>query len=260
MKLRVKTWLGALAFRTGLYRWFFRGRALVVLFHRVDDRLAGDPISCTTAEFERYCRFFRRYFRVVSLGELLDKLERGEDISRHLVITFDDGYLDNYREAASRLRAYRLPACFFLTTNFIGSNHRPWWDAELPFAPEWMDWEQVRALHEQGFEIGAHTVNHADLGVVVGAEAEQEIVESRARLEGEIRAHIPFFSYPYGRRHQLTEENREAVRRADYRCCLSAYGGIVTPDTDPFRLPRLGISPWYISPYQFGFEAMFMRS
>ncbi|MBA2246148.1 MAG: polysaccharide deacetylase family protein [Gemmatimonadetes bacterium] len=259
MKRRVKGWLGAAAYHTRLYRRFFRNRAIIVLFHRVDDRLADDPLSCTSAEFDAYCRFFRRYFTVVSLEELLDRLERGEDISRHLVITFDDGYLDNHEVAAARLRVHEIPACFFIATNFIGSDYRPWWDAELPFAPQWMDWQEVRELHHQGFEIGAHTMNHVDLGVVVGGDAVAEIIGSRKRIERELRTEVPFFSYPYGRANQITEENREAVRRAGFRCCLSAYGGTVTPGVDLFDLPRVPISPWFASPYHFGLEAMLDR-
>src|SRR5690606_22764419 len=67
---RIKTLLGWLMFRSGLYRRFLRKRALVVLFHRVDDAYAGNPISCTTGEFDRYCAFFARYFDVVSLSDL----------------------------------------------------------------------------------------------------------------------------------------------------------------------------------------------
>ena len=100
MKRRLKALLGLLCYRSGLYRLFFRDKAIIALFHRVDDRLAGNPISCTAAQFRAFCDFFDRYFRVVSLQTLLSKLGRGEDVSGHLVITFDDGYRDNLETAA----------------------------------------------------------------------------------------------------------------------------------------------------------------
>lgn len=256
MKRRIKTVLGALAYRTGLYQRFWRNRAAIVLFHRVDDRYPGDPISCSEAEFRRYCDFFWKYFTVVSLTTLLEKLERGDDVSRHLVITFDDGYKDNHDVAAAELRKRRLPATFFIATNFIGSTRVPWWDEKAPVAPEWMTWEDVRALHADGFEIGAHTMNHVDLGVVTGNEALAEIRDSGAHLARELSAPIPYFTYPYGRPHQITEANREAVRQAGYRCCMSAHGGVVRSGADPYRLERIPISPWFTSPYHFGFEAM----
>jgi hypothetical protein len=46
------------------------------------------------------------------------------------------------------------------------------------------------------------------------------------------------------------------VRQVGFETCLSAYGGVVRPGSDPFDLKRIAVSPWYISPYQFGFEVM----
>ena len=244
LKAGIKAAIGAVVFRLGIHHLLHRNRALVVLFHRVDDRCAGNSISCSTRQFDAFCAFFRRYFVVVGLHELLDKLERNEDVSRHLVITFDDGYRDNYTEASRLLLRHGLPASFFLATNLIGSRRVPWWDAQDGIASEWMSWDDVRALRKQGFGIGAHTVNHADLGQVRGAEAVTEVVESGRRLAAELGTEVRLFSYPYGREHQITEENREAVRRAGYRCCLSVFGGAVGPGSDPYRLNRVPISPW----------------
>ena len=261
---RLKNWviaaLGWLVFHLGLHRRLSAGRAVIVLFHRVDDRYPGTPINSTRREFESFLTFFKRFYTVISLGDLLERLRRGDDVSNCLVITFDDGYLDNYRDAAPALARHGLPACFFVVTEFLGSNRVPWWDEELGIQSEWMDWDQLRALHAQGFEIGAHTMSHVDLGVTVGDPAVAEIVGAKKRLERELGAPIGFFSYPYGRRHQVAEENRKAVRAAGFSCCLSAFGGAVKAGDDPFRLNRTPISPWYLSPYQFGFDAVFRRT
>ncbi|MGH7671036.1 MAG: polysaccharide deacetylase family protein [Gemmatimonadaceae bacterium] len=259
-KAWVKSGLGWLVFHLGVHRLLTDGRAIIVLFHRVDDRYSGTPISSTRPEFAAFLRFFKRFYTVISLGELLARLRRGEDVGNCLVITFDDGYLDNYRDAAPLLASYGLPACFFVVTDFMGSDSLPWWDEELGIQAEWMNWDQVRALQAQGFEIGAHTMNHVDLGVTLGDDAFAEILGSKRRLEHELGAPVDYFSYPYGRRHQLAEENREAVQRAGFACCLSAFGGAVAPGDDPFRLHRTAVSPWFKSPYQFGFETAFRRT
>ena len=256
MSQRLKAAIGFLVFQLGLHRILLRRKAIVVLFHRVDDRYASDAISCSVEKFERFCAFFRRYFTVVPLADLVDKVRRGEDVSGHLVVTFDDGYLDNHRIAAPLLKRDRLPACFFIATDFIESNRVPWWDREAGIESEWMSWDQVRDLAAQGFELGAHTCNHVDLGVVEGEEARREITDSGTRLEAEVGIDVGLFSYPYGRRNQITETNRQLVRDAGYDCCMSAYGGNVTSDSNPFDLRRIPISQWYVSAYQFGFEAL----
>lgn len=252
---RIKSILGFLAFNLGIHRFFFRGRAVIVNFHRVDDRHATNVISCSTRTFVRFCAFFKRFFIIVSLSEFLDKLERGDDISRHLVITFDDGYRDNHDFAAVHLKRSGLPASFFIATDFIGTNRIPWWDEEAGIVSEWMTWDQVRHLRGQGFELGAHTCSHVDLGVVTGAEAMDEIVRSGQRLSQELGAPVTLFAFPYGRKHQISDENLEIVK-SRFRCCVSAYGGSVDTRSDPYRLQRTPISQWHRTTYQFGLEAM----
>ena len=257
VKKRVKHILGWVIFRLGLHRWLFRNRGTVVLFHRVDDRHPGNPISSTAEEFSAYCQFFKRHFPVIAIGDLISRLEEDRDVGGTVCITFDDGYRDNRTVAAPELRRLGLPACFFTVSGIIGSSTVPWWDEELGIVSEWMTWDELRDLTAMGFDVGAHTVNHVDLGIIGGEEARREISESRARLEKELGIPVPWFSYPYGRRNQMTEENREIVRELGFRCCLSGYGGDVRRGTDPFRIRRMPISPWYLSPYHFGWEMIF---
>ena len=122
----------------------------------MDDRLRGSPLACSTKDFRAYCAFFARHFHVITLGELLRRMRTGASLSRCLVITFDDGYEDNYLFAAPVLREHGLTACFFITSEFIGSSIRPVWDREYGVPSPWMSWEQVASLREQGFEIGLH--------------------------------------------------------------------------------------------------------
>ena len=253
---RLKSVLGAWMYRTELYRVLFRQRAVIVVFHRVNDTMEGDPLTCSSVQFDRFCRFFKRYFRVVSLRDLLDRLDRGEDVSRCLVITFDDGYLDNHDIAAPHLERLRLPACFFVSTQLIESTTVPRWDARNGVQSEWMTWEDIRSLHHRGFEIGAHTERHVDLGVVHGEEACREIRGSKTRLERELRSSIRYFSYPFGGRSQMTEANRQVARDAGFDCCLSAYGGTVRVDSDPFNLKRIPVTPWHLTPAQYALELL----
>ena len=55
----------------------------------------------------------------------------------------------------------------------------------------------------------------------------------------------------------MTADNRELVKAAGYRCCCSCHGGLTVAATDPFRLPRVPITPWYATPQQFGLELAF---
>ena len=256
MRRNVKHHLGATIFRTGLHRWILRNAAVVVVFHRVDDRYPDDPLTLTSRQFGDFCDFFAKYFKVVHLSTLVHRMREGRDIGGMLAITFDDGYQDNLKVAAPILVEHGLPACFFITTGFIGSSTVPWWDAKDGITSEWMNWDQVRTLAASGFEVGSHTVSHADLGALRGTQAYQEIADSKARIEDELKQEVSLFAYPYGRPGNICDANRGLARQAGYACCVSAFGGTVGSRTDPFRMRRTPVSSWYLSPYQFGFETL----
>ena len=252
---RLKHEAGRVLFRTGAFRPMVRNKALVMLFHRVDDRYAGNPISCTVREFDQYCSFFADYFDVVSLTDLVDLMESGSDLSGKMVITFDDGYADNV-DAAATLQRYGLTASFFISTDFIGTQLTGWWDASQGLRSHWMSWDDVRQLHHAGFDIGAHTRTHVDLGRVNGEAARLEIVGSKQRIETELGSTVYNFAYPYGGRNHLSRSNLEIIKQSGFRSCVSAYGGIVTTRSNRFDIHRVAVSPWHRTPWQLGFELL----
>lgn len=249
---------------------------MIVLFHRVSIAYPNDPIGISRKRFRKFCRVFKKAFTVVSLGELLQELAESPcRVGGKLVLTFDDGYLDNYECAMPELRECGLPATFFVATGYVGSERNAPWDADAGVEAEWMTWDHVRELSELGFEIGSHTVNHVNLGTLELAKqlggtelpshwhanvsdevAVQELVSSKERLEQELGVSVSLFSFPFGRRENLSERNRERIRDAGFECCASAYGGVVTCQTDRYFLERIPINDWFRSPYQFVFHAI----
>ncbi len=171
-----------------------------------------------------------------------------------MVVTFDDGYLDNFNCAAPVLKEYGVPSTFFITAGLIGTNHVTPWDEHLRGHVPWMTWPQVRELQAQGFDIGSHTMTHIDLGVVDPKVARQELQESKQVLEDRLGTRIPLFAYPFGGRQHLNDYNARLIKEVGYKCCCSAFGGFVTLDSDPFNIRRIGVNNWYESPAYLDFE------
>jgi peptidoglycan/xylan/chitin deacetylase (PgdA/CDA1 family) len=251
---RAKGIAGWIVFRTGLYRLLRRDEAVIVLFHRVHDVHPRDALTHSSREFEAFVRFFSQYFDVIPLTDLLDRLKTGRQLRGCLSITFDDGYHGNAAIAAPILERFGQRACFFVTTQWIGTDHVPWWDADNKVKTEWMTWTQVRSLRSNGHDIGSHTETHPDLGVISADEARREVGEGSAHLDAELGEHSGLFAYPFGGRKNMSAENQSVVSRLGLRCCLSAFGGVVRPGDDPLHLNRIPISDWFVSPYHFGFE------
>lgn len=260
MKASLKRLLGHGLFAANLNAVLLRNAAVVVTFHRIQEGLASDALTVDSEAFERHCRFYRRHFHVVPLRELVHRMERGLRLDRHLAITFDDGYRDNYDNARPVLEKLSLPATFFVVTDWIGTDVVPPWDRIRGVRHPWMNWDEVRSLHQSGFEIGAHTRSHVDLGKVSPAEAREEVLGARFDLECRLGTRVESFAYPFGGRKHVTEANRDVVKSAGFRCCCSSFGGINPAGTDPFFLRRVPVSPWHASPHQFGFEVALGRS
>ena len=261
MKTAIKQFVGGTIFASRLDAILLRDAAVIVAFHRVQETVdPDDGLTVSASLFERHCRFFREHFRVVPLLEIVGKLERGEPFSRELAITFDDGYRDNFEQAAPMLEKLSLPATFFVVTQWMGTECIPWWDHARGARHPWMTWDQVRELHLRGFDVGAHTRTHADLGTVSGPQARDEIFGARRELESQLGARADLFAYPYGRADQISEANRDLVKAAGFRCCCSSVGGVNPTGRSPFDLRRVPISLWYRSPQQFGFEVALGRS
>jgi peptidoglycan/xylan/chitin deacetylase (PgdA/CDA1 family) len=251
---RIKALAGWVFFRSGLFRRWRRDEAVIVLFHRVNDAYPSDPLTVTNRAFEEFVRFFGQFFDVIPLRELLHLLEQGEDLKGKLAITFDDGYRGNATMAAPILERHGQRACFFVTTDWMGTDHVAWWDAEKNIKTQWMNWDQVRALRAAGHDIGSHTQTHPDLGVVSPEVARREIAGASARLDAELGQHSGLFAYPFGGKKNMSDANQQVVNGLGLRCCLSAYGGTVRAGDDPLRLKRITITTWFRSPFQFGLE------
>lgn len=259
-KKKIKSVLGRAADAVGMFARDFRSKMVVVTFHRVNDWMEEDGITCSSARFEAFCAFFRRHFRVVRLSEQIAGCRSEPGMGGTLSITFDDGYRDNFEVAAPILRRLNLPAAFFVATGFIGTDVKPHWDAHLPRQPGWMSWEQVRALHDQGFEIGAHTNEHVDLASRGPEAVRAELSRCRTKLQQALGAPPTLFAYPFGGRENISPASLALVREAGFECCLSSFGGVNPPLADPFQLNRISVGGWFVTPHQLGLEILLRRA
>lgn len=259
LKRAVKSSLGAIAGALGLYSHNFRSRMFIVAFHRVSDHLEEDGLTCKAEKFDAFCGFFKRYFRVVSFEEQVLACSRGIDMGGTLSITFDDGYRDNFEVAAPILKKHQLPATFFITTGFIGTQKVPFWDKDLVAWPGWMSWEQVRSLAAQGFSIGAHTDTHINMALTSPEEIKAELILSKQKLEAQLESAVNLFAYPFGGREHISSGAIELVKEAGFISCASCHGGTNQPIDDPFNLKRIGIAGWFTTPNQFGTEILMRR-
>ena len=218
-----------------------QGWATILVFHTLSLTYPHDGITMSPKLFGDIARMLRDSYDVISLTDLVARIRSGTGFSgREVVITFDDGYLDNYQFAAPVLRELSLPACFYLTAGFIGTDRQFPWDTARDRRTVMMSWDQAREMHRMGFEIGCHTWNHPDLGTEPIASATRELGDARAKLEDETGARVTHFAYPFGGAGNIRAEWVDAIRDAGFESNGSCHGGQVHAGDDPLMLARVG--------------------
>ncbi len=112
---------------------FKRKKYLIIMYHRVvDDEkydYMNDPnfgLSVSKSNFERQINYISSYFKVVSINDVLE-LNNNSSEDLNVIITFDDGYKDNYLNAFPILKKYLTPATIYVSTRFIEGETWTWW-------------------------------------------------------------------------------------------------------------------------------------
>jgi peptidoglycan/xylan/chitin deacetylase (PgdA/CDA1 family) len=207
--------------------WYrrLRGRYPVVILahHLVSDRL--HRMGMPTEHFWKETRFLQRHYRIVSLSEAERLLLNGRVDSPVAVLTFDDGYRENFITLRAVAEEMAAPVTLFVATQPV-ELHREF-DHDLAagisgfFA---LTWEQIRHWSRRGAEIGSHTRTHFNCGSTDRARLEQEIVGSRAELEVRREKPVRFFAFPFGKPENISPEAVELAASA-YSLFDSPLGG-----------------------------------
>jgi peptidoglycan/xylan/chitin deacetylase (PgdA/CDA1 family) len=122
------------------------------------------------------------------------------------VITFDDGYADNFTHALPVLREFDVPATIFVITKNIGQENVVWREAGENLPADIMDWRSLEKLQEHGWEIGSHAHRHIHLARYNEADQESVIWQSIVEIRKNLGVRPVSFAYPYGSYNESTKK------------------------------------------------------
>jgi peptidoglycan/xylan/chitin deacetylase (PgdA/CDA1 family) len=224
------------ALRRGLHV-LRRRRARILAYHSISDQRT-DRWSIGRRQFERHVQLLRvSGMTVVSLEELVCRMQLGSSLEKMVAITFDDGYCDFLEHAVPILRDYELPATVFVPVARLGGISA--WSQFVSDATI-MTSEQLERVLQQGFAIGSHSTSHRRLPTLPDADLHEEINGSWRWLRENFGLDWVAFAYPFG---DFTERERLAVQMAGYGCAVG-FGGLWGngPETNLFELNRDAIT------------------
>ena len=193
------------------------------MYHHVAPARRGSALLWVTrAQFARELAYLRDHgYHTVTLRQVYERWSQGAALpARPVVLSFDDGYLDQYRYAAHLLRRYGDMAVLNLIVHNLGR--------ALTIA-------MVSRMAAWGWELDSHTITHRDLTRLSPTTVAYELKGSRDLLQRYFHVPVEFFCYPGGTYDAAVEA---AVRHAGYLAATSVWFGLARPG-ELFALPRI---------------------
>ena len=144
-----------------------------------------------------------------------------------IILSFDDGYEDNYRVILPMLEERGMKAVFYVVTNDIG-------------LPGYMTWDNLFDMERRGMEIGSHTANHIPLTTLPPEKQREELHLSKLMLEWKGMKTIYSFSYPNG---AYDAGIVAMLQEEEYLTAVTGDAGLNDRATNPYLLRRVNIAP-----------------
>jgi peptidoglycan/xylan/chitin deacetylase (PgdA/CDA1 family) len=188
----------------------------ILVYHHIRTSIpvgsrAEQRLTVTVEVFDHQMQYLQENgYQVITFGDLVDCLKNvGELPEKPVIISFDDGWEDQFVYALPRLKQYHYTATFFVVTNFVGSR-------------DFLSWSQLRTIVAQRMKIGSHSRSHPYLNKInnLGILWDQ-IYTSKQILESQLGVPVDAFAYPYGSYDAVAAST---VRLAGYKtaraCCV----------------------------------------
>ena len=200
-------------------------KVLVLNYHKVDNTFIS--LAVRPDDFDKQMQYLSdNGYNTITPDELYDSLAGNKELPENpVLITFDDGYEDNYTTMLPIIEKYNMKAVVYMVTNDIGKSG-------------YLTWDELRDMQERGVEIGSHTANHQPLTKLERDKQIEEMHLSKLLMEWNGIKTVFSFSYPNG---AYDENMPMLLQENEYLTAVTGDAGLNTMTTNPYLLQRLNI-------------------
>ncbi|MCX7711058.1 MAG: polysaccharide deacetylase family protein [Clostridia bacterium] len=193
----------------------------VLYYHAVNDKITGmEDLFVSPSEFEKQMEFLKNNkFTVITF----DQIHEYKKIKNPIIITFDDGYEDNYTYAYPILKKYGFKASIFLCTDFIDK-------------PLYLKMNQIKEMNDL-INMQSHTLSHPNLTDLNDEQTEQELLDSKLKIEQMTDTKVKVLSYPLGD----YDERVMKIARKYYKYAVLNGEGMYSETDDDMQIRRFYI-------------------
>lgn len=202
-------------------------RAVLVLnYHKIANE--HKSLSVTLDDFEQHMKWLQEYgFTCITPGQLYDFVANGAELpEKPVLITFDDGYKDNYTNAFPIMKKYGMKGTIFVVTGFLG------------VYDNYLTWDQAKELLDAGFNIESHTYSHKSMTEASDEDITKELVKSRQTIKEKLGIDSDFMAYPTG---TYNLHIAELVKEAGYKGAFTIKYDNVSRDSNVYALERVPV-------------------
>lgn len=227
----------------------------VFMYHHVN-RHKGDMVTVTPEVFERQMKYLHTSgYKTVKPGELLSYI-KGDSMfnEKAVMITFDDGWLDNYLFAYPILEKYRINATIFIASRWVDEassggvqdgSHVPTHEESASLIKRneahkvVLNWESVREMDRSGLvEFHSHTRNHVKCHHLSEQELTEELTVSKETIEEKLGKKSDFLCWPMGRYNDFTMRTAKEI---GYKGLFTTDPGVADRTANPFAIKRIPV-------------------
>lgn len=206
--------------------------AVVLMYHRFGE----DNYPSTNVRLEQFQNHINQLkaggYNFMTLKEATTILKEGRVFpTRSIVITVDDAFKSVINNGWPMMKNAGIPFTLFVSSDPVDQNHS-----------NYMTWDDIRSLRNQGVEIGHHTASHLHM-VAAGVEASRtDIRRASERFKAELGSVPSIFAYPYG---EYSLAMIEMIKNEGFNAAFSQYSGPIASWLDMFALPRFPVNERY---------------
>lgn len=200
----------------------------VLMYHSISNK-KGNEIQMSKDLFEIQMKFLKdNNYITLSLDELYDFLSFNKPIpKKSVVITFDDGYIDNYLNAYPILKKYNFRATIFVITDNVDKYSHT------------INSNEIKEMSLNGIDIMSHTEKHEDLSSINYDKQLYSMKTSKSFLEKILNKRINYIAYPYGKWNAST---LKAAKDSGYTMAFSTSGTWSDKSDGIYKLDRVYIN------------------
>ncbi len=201
-------------------------KVLILNYHKIDDTFIS--LAVRPEDFDAQMKYLAdNGYHTITPDELYDSLAGNAELPENpVMITFDDGYKDNYENAYPILKKYGFKGTIFVVSSFLG------------VYPNYMTWDQAREMDADNISIQSHTVDHKSMTDLSDDELRAELVDSKKKIEKELGHEIGYMAYPTGT-YNLHIAN--LVKEAGYKAAFTIKYGNVDKASNIYALERVPV-------------------